>query len=43
MEPRIEIAYNLGFTTKEIKEILKTISQYERSINEKWDSHFHRE
>lgn len=40
MEPRIEIAYNLGFTTKEI---LKTIIQYERIINKKWDSHFHRE
>lgn len=34
MEPRIEITYNLGFTTKEIKEILKTIIQYERIINE---------
>lgn len=40
LKPAIELAYNYGFTTKEIKKILQTIKEHERIINDKWDSYF---
>ena len=40
LEPHIELAYNNGFTSKEVKFILETIIEYERVINDKWDKHF---
>ena len=40
LEPTIELAYNYGFTTKEIKLILQTIKENEQIINSKWNKHF---
>ncbi len=40
LEPIIEVAYNHGFTTKEIGFILQTIKEYEQVINDKWNTHF---
>lgn len=40
LEPNIEIAYNHGFTGKEIKYIIQIVQEHGRSINEKWEKHF---
>lgn len=42
LEPTIELAYNYGFTTKEIKLILQTIKENEQIINSKWNKHFNK-
>lgn len=43
LEPSIELAYNHGFTSKEIKVITKHIEEYERTIRDKWNYHFNKE
>ena len=40
LEPTIEIAYNHGFTSREIKFIIQTIIEHERVIKDKWNNHF---
>lgn len=40
LEPIIEIAYNYGFNSREIKFIIQTVTENEREINDKWNSHF---
>ena len=40
LEPTIELAYNHGFTSKEIKFIILTIVENERAIKDKWNCHF---
>ena len=40
LEPNIELAENYGFSSKEIKFILKTIEENERKIRNKWNDHF---
>lgn len=40
LEPTIQIAYNHGFTTKELKLILQTVREYEQIIKDKWNHHF---
>lgn len=40
LEPTLELAYNYGFTSKEMKSIIKIITENERVINDKWNSHF---
>lgn len=40
LEPSIEIAYNHGFSFKEIKFIIQTITNNERLITDKWNKHF---
>ena len=40
LEPDVEVAYNHGFTSKEIKYVLQIIQAYGRSIDEKWNEHF---
>ena len=42
LEPSIEISYNNGFNSREMRLILQIIKENERIINEKWDQHFHR-
>ena len=43
LEPNIELVYNHGFTSKEIKIITKHIEEYERTIKDKWNYHFSKE
>lgn len=40
LEPTIEIAYNHGFTSREIKFIIQTVIEHERVIKDKWNNHF---
>ena len=40
LEPMIEVAYNYGFSSREIKFILQIIERYEREIHERWSKHF---
>ena len=40
LEPDVEVAYNHGFTSKEIKYVLQIIQAYGRSIDKKWNEHF---
>ena len=42
LEPNIELVYNHGFTSKEIKIITKHIEEYERTIKDKWNYHFNK-
>lgn len=42
LEPIMELAYNRGFTSKELKFILQTITDNEQVIKDKWYSHFGR-
>lgn len=43
LEPSIGLAYNYGFTSKEIKIITKHIEEYEETIRDKWNYHFGQE
>jgi len=43
IEPSVELVYNHGFTSKEIKLITQMIEEYERTIKDKWNSHFGKE
>ena len=43
LESNIELVYNYGFTSKEIKIITKHIEEYERTIKDKWNYHFSKE
>ena len=43
LEPTIELVYNHGFTSKEIKNITQYIEEYERTIKDKWNYHFRKE
>ncbi len=40
LESSVEMAYNYGFSSKEIKLITQIIEEYEREFNEKWNNHF---
>lgn len=40
LKPMIELAYNHGFSSKELKFILQIITDNERAINDRWNSHF---
>ena len=40
LEPTIEIAYNYGFSPREIKFILQIIERHEREIHKRWNKHF---
>ena len=40
LEPTVELVYNYGFTSKEIKFIIQTIIENERFICKKWNDHF---
>ncbi len=40
LEPSVEMAYNYGFNSKEIKLITQIIEEHEREFNEKWNNHF---
>ncbi len=42
LEPKIELAYNYGFNTKELKIIIQTLQEYERDFNKKWNDHFNK-
>ena len=40
LEPNVEVAYNHGFTSKEMKYVLQIIQEYGRSFDDKWNKHF---
>lgn len=40
VEPTVELAYNHGFTLKEIRLITQMIEEYEWTIKDKWNGHF---
>lgn len=40
LEPSIEVAYNYGFSSKEIKVLLQIVKEHENDFRTKWDNHF---
>jgi hypothetical protein len=42
LEPTLEISYNYGFSSKEMRFILQIIETNERIILQKWNDHFGR-
>lgn len=40
LELNVEVTYNHGFTSKEMKYVLQIVQAYGGSIDEKWNEHF---